>query len=92
MSKSINILDKEYVQWVKSLVERYRRSQIKAAIKVNTEQLRFNWLLGIEDAGEIRPQLEGDLSLQQLEEIFKVPWGHHKLILDKVGNSKALLG
>ena len=41
MSKSINILDKEYVQWVKSLVERYRQSQIKAAIKVNTELLIF---------------------------------------------------
>ena len=46
MSKSINILEKEYVQWVKSLVERYRQSQIKAAVKVNTEQLKFNWLLG----------------------------------------------
>lgn len=148
MSKSINILDKEYVQWVKSLVERYRQSQIKAAIKVNTEQLRFNWLLGRdivemnveqrwgegvierlskdlkdemplveglsvtnlrycrrfyllyshvfdihpqlgggiknEEAGEIRPQVEGELSVLHLEDIFKVPWGHHKLILDKV--------
>lgn len=46
MSKSINILDKEYVQWVKSLVERYRQSQIKAAVKVNTVQLLFNLSLG----------------------------------------------
>lgn len=46
MSKSINILEKEYVQWVKSLVERYRQSQIKAAIKVNTVQLFFNLSLG----------------------------------------------
>lgn len=45
-SKSISILDKDYIQWVKRLVERYRQSQIKAAIKVNAEQLRFNWLLG----------------------------------------------
>lgn len=152
MSKTINILDKEYVLWVQSLVERYRQSQIKAAIKVNTEQLRFNWLLGRDivemkveqrwgegvierlsrdlkenmplveglsvtnlrycrrfyllyskaiefhpqlggeiknDAiTEIRPQAGGELSAshrsQWLEEIFKVPWGHHKLILDKV--------
>ncbi len=152
MSNSINILDKEYVQWVKSLVERYRQSQIKAAVKVNTEQLRFNWLLGRDivemnveqrwgesvierlsrdlkeemphvdglsvtnlrycrrfyllysKAFEIRPQLEGEIksdtnsefrpqvegellassSSQQLEDIFKIPWGHHKLILDKV--------
>ena len=152
MSKSINILDKEYVQWVKSLVERYRQSQIKAAVKVNTEQLKFNWLLGRDivemnveqrwgegvidqlsrdlkeemplveglsvtnlrycrrfyllysntfgirpqlegeikndNNNEIRPQVEGELSasnsFQQFEDIFKVPWGHHKLILDKV--------
>lgn len=37
---------------------------------------------------EICPQVEGELSAsncsQQLEDIFKIPWGHHKLILDKV--------
>ena len=51
MSKSISILDKDYVLWVKELVKRYRRSQIKAAIKVNKEMLRFYWELGkdIED-------------------------------------------
>ena len=150
MSKSINILDKDYVQWVKNLVERYRQSQIKAAVKVNSEQLRFNWLLGRdivemnveqrwgegvierlsrdlkeempfvdglsvtnlrycrrfyilyskafefrpqlegrmkeEKEKTIRPQLEGEFSMpmQEIDEIFKVPWGHHKLILDKV--------
>ena len=35
MSKSINILDKDYIQWIKELSSRYRRSQIKAAVKVN---------------------------------------------------------
>ncbi len=37
---------------------------------------------------DIHPQLEGELSVSnsspQLEDIFKIPWGHHKLILDKV--------
>ena len=46
MNKSINILDKEYLQWVKDLCGRYRQSPIKAAVKVNVEQLKFNWLLG----------------------------------------------
>lgn len=46
MNKSITILDKDYTQWVKDIVKQYRQSQIKAAIKVNEEQLRFNWLLG----------------------------------------------
>ena len=35
MSKSINILDKDYIQWIKDLSSRYRRSQIKASVKVN---------------------------------------------------------
>lgn len=160
MSKSINILDKDYVQWVKSLVERYRQSQTKAAVKVNAEQLRFNWLLGRDivemnveqrwgegvierlsrdlkqemplveglsvtnlrycrrfyllysKVAQIRPQLEGEIKnenkseicpqvegelpaingMLQLEDVFKIPWGHHKLILDKVkGNADKAL-
>lgn len=31
---------------MKDLCGRYRQSQIKAAVKVNVEQLKFNWLLG----------------------------------------------
>lgn len=46
MSKSINILDKDYLEWIKELSTRYRRSQIKAAVKVNEEMLRFYWELG----------------------------------------------
>ena len=46
MDKSISILDKDYKQWVKALVVRYRQSQIKAAVKVNTEQLMYNFMLG----------------------------------------------
>lgn len=49
MRKAISILDKDYKQWVKALVVRYRQSQIKAAIKVNTEQLMFNLSLGKEN-------------------------------------------
>lgn len=44
--KSINILDKDYTRWVKELSTRYRKSQIKAAVKVNSEMLRYYWELG----------------------------------------------
>lgn len=152
MRKSISIIDKDYKQWVKTLVVRYRQSQIKAAVKVNSEQLMYNFMLGrdivemhVEERwGEsvinqlsidlkremptaeglsatnlrycrrfyllysksfvICPQVEGKLnettdtsicpqtggviqaSTQSLElsPIFNVPWGHHKLIMDKV--------
>ena len=152
MRKAISILDKDYKQWVKALVVRYRQSQIKAAIKVNHEQLMYNFMLGrdivemhVEERwGEsvikqlsidlkremptaeglsatnlrycrrfyllysksvaIYPQIEGKLNEtsvtsicpqvggeiqalfppQELSPIFNVPWGHHKLIMDKV--------
>ena len=154
MSKSINILDKDYVQWIKELSSRYRRSQIKAAVKVNQEVLRFYWELGrdivernaenrygsqfymslsrdlkeeigvaegfsvttlkyskyffclyspffIEGEAEevIHPQLVDELrnhpqpvdkkqktpqlGEQILQDLFAVPWGHHRFIIDK---------
>ena len=46
MRKTLTIQDKEYLQWVKDLGRRYRRSQIKAAVRVNEEMLRFYWELG----------------------------------------------
>ena len=39
-------LDSEYVQWIHEIKQRYRNAQIKAAVKVNSEQLLFNWQLG----------------------------------------------
>lgn len=39
-------LDKEYSQWMYEIKERYRHTQVRAAVKVNAEQLMFNWLLG----------------------------------------------
>ena len=46
MSKGLTIIDKDYAQWVEELCKRYRRSQIKAAVKVNREMLQFYWELG----------------------------------------------
>ena len=39
-------IDKEYIQWIHDIKQRYRNAQIKAAVKVNSEQLLFNWQLG----------------------------------------------
>lgn len=39
-------LDSEYTQWLTELIGRYRRAQIKAAVKVNSEKLLWNWQTG----------------------------------------------
>ena len=147
MSKSINILDTDYIQWIKDLSSRYRRSQIKASVKVNQEMLQFYWELGKDivekkaesrwgsgfmknlsrdlkevnpDATcfsetnllymknfyllyqpylEITPQLGEQITQQVVEQkvnaitpqlveqirndLFSVPWGHHRFIIDK---------
>ena len=143
MNKSISILDKDYTKWVKELALRYRNSQIRASIKVNTELLKYNWMLGrdivemkVEDrwgekvisnlsvdlqhenpniTGLSRrniyyckqfyqlyiqvlqsvPQLEAQtdngimpqVEAQIQEQLFAVPWGHHKLLIDKFSDN-----
>ena len=134
MRESISIIDKDYQQWVKALVVRYRQSQIKAAVRVNQEVLRFYWELGkdiverdaenhygsrfysslsrdlkealqtdgfsernlrymksfyllySERIGNL-PQVVADsdntLLPQIVAELFMVPWGHHRYIIDK---------
>jgi predicted nuclease of restriction endonuclease-like (RecB) superfamily len=46
MSKTLTILDKDYKNWIKELSSRYRKSQLKAAVKVNSEMLHFYYDLG----------------------------------------------
>ena len=158
MSSVIHI-DKEYQQWIKELSKRFRRSQIKASVKVNQEMLAFYWDLGrdivarnaenkygkgfyanlsqdlrhaipdtdgfsetsvryakrfyelyfqliknLPQVGEIlnkgnlpqvveefedknRPQVGDDFNVQivtrLLNELFSIPWGHHRYIIDK---------
>ena len=53
MSKRLTIIDKDYTQWVEELSVRYHQSQIKAAIKVNREMLKYYWELG-RDIEEMR--------------------------------------
>lgn len=131
MDKSINILDKNYIQWIKALSSRYRNSQIKAALKVNEEMLRFYWELGrdivtlkaesrwgsgfmkrlsrdlkdlnseatcfsqtnllymknfyylYQSYAEITPQVEEQIK----SDLFSIPWGHHRFIIDKCKNN-----
>ena len=45
MSKLIRT-DTSYAEWIKSLSLRFRQSQIKAAVKVNSELIQFYWELG----------------------------------------------
>lgn len=40
------IAGKEYAQLLSTLKERFRRSQIKAAVKVNTTMLEYYWSMG----------------------------------------------
>ncbi len=39
-------LDEEYRSWIIELANRYRRSQIKASLRVNNEMLMFYWSVG----------------------------------------------
>ena len=142
MSKLLSI-NKEYAEWLKSLSQRFRQSQIKAAVMVNSELLKFYWSLGQDiverkfentygseffknlsldlkeefpntkgfsptnlgyikrfyrlysDAMKTYPQVEGKFpqtsNISNYPQtggnseplIFSVPWGHHKLLIDK---------
>ena len=154
-NKNITIIDKDYKAWITDLSSRYRKSQIKAAVKVNQEMLKFYWDLGrdvvemhIEERwGEgvinclsrdlknenpditgvtprniyyckqfynlyyqqvtILPQVRAKLDKEILPQVgaklddeflpqvvakimtdlFAVPWGHHKYIIDKCSNN-----
>lgn len=39
-------IDQDYITWLEELKSRYKKAQIKSAVKVNSEQLLFNWQLG----------------------------------------------
>ena len=45
-TKIKSIKDEEYNNWLKELKNRFKQSQIKAAVKVNSELIRFYWSLG----------------------------------------------
>ena len=55
MSNEVIFLDKKYKNWISDIGMRFKRSQIKAATKVNEEMLLFYWELG-RDIETIKPQ------------------------------------
>ena len=46
MSSKLIKQDDSYRNWIQEVSKRFRQSQLKAAIKVNSEMLRFYWILG----------------------------------------------
>lgn len=38
--------DKEYIKWLSSVKARFRQSQVKASVRVNTSMLEFYWSVG----------------------------------------------
>lgn len=55
MNSDSFMADKNYVKWLSDLKKRFRMAQLKAAVKVNTEMLKFYWILG-EDICEKQKQ------------------------------------
>ena len=47
--------DEGYVQWMADIKQRFRQSQVKAAVRVNTAMLEFYWSLG-RDMVELRAE------------------------------------
>ena len=118
-----SITTTEFKKWVKNLSLKYRQSQIKASIKVNSEMLSFYYNLGKEisessykssygnkffdtlskELTTILPNVSGfsPQNLRYIEkfyslysstiqkfpqlvgELFSIPWGHHRTIIDK---------
>lgn len=50
MSNLINI-DNEYKNWITEISNRFRQTQLKAAVKTNSDMLRFYWSLGRDIVG-----------------------------------------
>lgn len=133
--------DSNYLAWISKVTSQFRRCQVKAAVKVNAEMLKFYWFLGKDVLALSEKSAYGDKILQQIsidlqkslpdvksfsvtnlsymkyfyllysqlveispqvgeesEEVvfsiypqlgekshilFEIPWGHHKLIIDK---------
>ena len=138
MENELIKLDTDYREWISDVGKRYKNSQIKAAVKVNSEMLFFYWHLGKEmialkekvswgnkfyqrvskdlisilpevksfsprnllymsqfyrmyPCEDVAPQVDAQFDIRsitpqvdaQFVGIFMIPWGHHKVILDK---------
>ena len=55
VSRDMMTADEGYVQWMADIKQRFRQSQVKAAVRVNTAMLEFYWSLG-RDMVELRAE------------------------------------
>ena len=63
--------DNEYKEWIGELKQRIRQSQIKAAVKVNTELLKLYWSIG-GDIVRLKAEAKwGDGIIEQLSQDLK---------------------
>ncbi|MBQ9508478.1 MAG: DUF1016 family protein [Bacteroidales bacterium] len=46
ISRDIMTTDEDYVQWMADIKQRFRQSQLKATVRVNTAMLEFYWSVG----------------------------------------------
>ena len=129
MEKNKNqLISSDFKKWVAELSNEYRKSQIKASVRVNGELLSFYFELGKEinstsfkaqygskfydnlskeliknlsDAKGFSPRNlryiekfytlykdEIQIMPQLVAELFSVPWGHHRYIIDKCKDVK----
>lgn len=126
MSKLIKI-DKNYALWIERICGEFRRSQIKAAVKVNNETLSFYLNLGKQISDKKKESHYGDGFFSDLsrdlndkipnahcfsptnlrymerfyllyqeplenfpqlgEDLCRIPWGHHKYLIDKLSDN-----
>ena len=58
--------NEEYIHWLQQIKEQYRRSQAKAAVRVNDAMIEFYWYLGHEIVDLKAESTWGDGVIKQL--------------------------
>lgn len=70
--------DKEYQQWLIELKQRIRQSQIKAALRVNTELLELYWSIGSDIVRKQSISNWGDSVIEQLSADLRIAFPEMK--------------
>ncbi|MDY5917309.1 MAG: DUF1016 N-terminal domain-containing protein [Treponema sp.] len=96
----MNDLTHEYKSWISELKTRYKQAQIKASVAVNGELLKFYFDLGKDSrCKRFSPtnlkyafyfydlyKAEFQNRPQVVDDLCRIPWGHHRFIIDKIKN------
>ena len=114
------LIDEKCKKWVENLSQNYKKAQIKAAVHVNSELIKFYYELGEEisktsfkasygsnfyktlsdELIKRNPNVKGLSQIniryaerfytlykkifpQVVEQLLLIPWGHHRIIIDK---------